>query len=416
MYRRALPRPRFKNQHFSVDPEGKEVFDLVFVSEALGMPAADGYGWAQFEFGEHIGQDNRYTITRKLGWGMHSSAWLARDNIYKRFVAVKALTGHATDLYERAVVWEPEALRLISRPPSSPHCTQLMDEFKIPGKGSAGSHMCFVMPVYGGDVKGLVEARTTALPLPLAKWIVLHLLRGIAHTHESRIVHTDLKHDNIFYSTSMTADGIGAWVTNEPSRRHAPEISHDGVVQAAVSQPLPMISEDEAMRATCSQQISAQPSGLHVNRPITTLPLRPPEVYLEAEWDKPADIWTFGCLIFELVTSKHLFRYVRNQKFGLDETENMLYQMMLHTEEEFRAEQLQVSPKAPEYFYPDCQLKKNPEIFNWPIKARIDERKVVSDEEAEATVRLIERCLRLDPEHRSTASELLSDPWFNGVD
>jgi hypothetical protein len=63
-------------------------------------------------------------------------------------------------------------------------------------------------------------------------------------------VHTDLKHDNIFFSTTMTTDDIDAWATKEPSRRHAPEASHDGVMQAAVSQPLPMISEDEAMRAT----------------------------------------------------------------------------------------------------------------------------------------------------------------------
>ena len=70
------------NQHFSVDAEGKQVVDLSFASEALGMPAADGYGWAQFEFGDQIGEgeDNRYTIVRKLGWGMYSSAWLARDS------------------------------------------------------------------------------------------------------------------------------------------------------------------------------------------------------------------------------------------------------------------------------------------------------------------------------------------------
>ncbi|KXN81833.1 Serine/threonine-protein kinase SKY1 [Leucoagaricus sp. SymC.cos] len=216
----------------------------------------------------------------------------------------------------------------------------------------------------------------------------------------------------------MSADDIEAWMMKEPSQRHTPEASYDGVVQAAVSQPLPMISEDEAMRATylLADFGCAQPSGLHANRTITSLPLRPPEVFLEAEWDKPADIWTFGCLIFELVTSKHLFRYQRNQKFGLDEMENMLYQMMLHTEEDFRAAQLQVSSKAPEYFNTNCQMKKNPTIFNWPIKARLDELKVVSDEEAKATVKLIQQCLHLDPAHRSTATELLSDPWFNGVE
>ena len=155
-----------------------------------------------------------------------------------------------TNMYERALVWEPEALRLVSRLPASPHCTQLLDEFTIPGKGSAGSHMCFVMPVYGGDVKALAEARTTALPFPLVKRILLHLLRGIAYVHGRGIVHTDIKPDNIFFSTTMIADDIEAWLTKEPSRRHALEASHDGPVHAAVSQPLPMISEDEAMRAT----------------------------------------------------------------------------------------------------------------------------------------------------------------------
>ena len=74
-----------------------------------------------------------------------------------------------TDMYDRAVVWEADALRLLSIPPVSLHCTHLLDEFTIPGRGSAGSHMCFVMPVYGGDVKALNNSRTTPFPLPLAK-------------------------------------------------------------------------------------------------------------------------------------------------------------------------------------------------------------------------------------------------------
>ena len=77
----STTQPELTNQHFSVDPEGKQVVDLTFASEALGMPAADGYGWAQFEFGDQIGQSNRYIIARKLGWGMHSSTWLARDSV-----------------------------------------------------------------------------------------------------------------------------------------------------------------------------------------------------------------------------------------------------------------------------------------------------------------------------------------------
>ena len=74
------------DQHLSIDPEGEQIIYLTFVSEALGMPAAEGYGWAQFEFGDQIGQDDWYTITRKLGRGMSSSTWLARDStsVYRR--------------------------------------------------------------------------------------------------------------------------------------------------------------------------------------------------------------------------------------------------------------------------------------------------------------------------------------------
>ena len=68
-----------KNVHYSVDPSGKTVMDLSFASEPLGLPASDGYGWPQFQAGESIGPENRYLLSRKLGWGMSSSTWLSRD-------------------------------------------------------------------------------------------------------------------------------------------------------------------------------------------------------------------------------------------------------------------------------------------------------------------------------------------------
>jgi len=75
------------NKHVSVGPDGKVSIDLTFVEEPLGLPAREGYGWPQLEFNEAIGPDSRYIITRKLGWGMSSSTWLARDLQYARFVA-----------------------------------------------------------------------------------------------------------------------------------------------------------------------------------------------------------------------------------------------------------------------------------------------------------------------------------------
>lgn len=61
--------------------------------------------------------------------------------------------------------------------------------------------------------------------------------------------------------------------------------------------------------------------------------------------------------MFELVCGRALFYYTVNTKFDLTETENMLYQMMVLTGQEFRAAQLSVSPSAIEYFDPQgCEF------------------------------------------------------------
>ena len=90
---------------------------------------------------------------------------------------------------------------------------------------------------------GKVVRRTTSPPLALAKSTVP--ASSPRHRMRARI----RSHTYIFSSATTTTDEIEVWVTKEPSRRHAPEVSHDGVVQAAASQPLPMISDGEAIRA-----------------------------------------------------------------------------------------------------------------------------------------------------------------------
>lgn len=63
------------------------------------------------------------------------------------------------------------------------------------------------------------------------------------------------------------------------------------------------------------------------------------------------------------------------------------------------------------------ELKKNPTLIDFPIRARFVELKIeISDEDAEATEDLIGRCLQLNPADRATAAELLNDPWFDGVE
>ena len=127
--------------------------------------------------------------------------------------------------------------------------------------------------------------------------------------------------------------------------------------------------------------------NFHENPTITPLPLRPPEVFLGAEWDKPADIRTFGCL----ARARHLITRgwersdvdfigiqtgypkaplplpaKQKNRFGRDGEHTL--SMVLYTKEDLRAEQLQVSPKAPEYFSTNC---KNPPLSGILVNAHL---------------------------------------------
>lgn len=242
----------FPNLSFRDDKTSGERFcHYEFKSEPLGMPVADGYGYAEFDFGDTIGDINapeRYTIVRKLGWTGLSSIWLARDNERNIFVAIKVATGFVTEkAHKPKISWELDAMDRVSQPPPSKHCAILLHPFVIePPRGRSGLHLCCVMPLYGGDLLRLTKARKHGpFPYPLAKRIILHILRGLAHIHGRGFVHTDLKHDNIFYTTGATPLGIERWLQNHPSQKHPPELSHGNtIVQAAVSQPLPLPTEE----------------------------------------------------------------------------------------------------------------------------------------------------------------------------
>lgn len=63
------------------DGPADEHITLNYTSEPLGAPIEVEGGFARFSIGQKLGENGRYTIVRKLGWGTHGSCWMVRDEL-----------------------------------------------------------------------------------------------------------------------------------------------------------------------------------------------------------------------------------------------------------------------------------------------------------------------------------------------
>ncbi|THV01492.1 kinase-like protein [Dendrothele bispora CBS 962.96] len=223
--------------------------------------------------------DSRFQIIKQLGSGQHSTVWLARSD--GGLKALKILTSDVTALQGKEA-FELEVLKNIASAQSGlsqKRLLQLEDHFNI--HGEHGDHLCLVtVPLGPSLLEVCSRLESTCLPVPLVKRVTRQLLEALNILHgQCQIVHTDIKADNIMFSTAFLSE-------NE-------EIDLD------------IINEVDIVLVDFGTAIP--PNGPH-SRLIQPTALRSPEVITGCVWDFKVDIWNLGCIVFELITGQHLFK------------------------------------------------------------------------------------------------------------
>ncbi|PYI25564.1 putative serine/threonine-protein kinase [Aspergillus indologenus CBS 114.80] len=396
--------------------------------------------------GEILAQ--RFQLLSKIGWGSQSTVWLARDISKFRWqpeemVALKIINSNDGDdaLHEREIErhvsqQNPEHRgRVILR--------TCLDDFEIPGP--QGKHMCLVYEPMREPL-WILQRRFVdrKLPLPIAKAYIYFLLVGLDYLHsECKVVHTDLKLDNILLSFENENTLANFVKRQQPmqykidgeSGRTIYRCGNDfGPLDAKeIKNMVPKISDFGL--ATRLDKLSTH-NGM-VGEQLGVYPIQPdfyraPEVILGCGWDCKADIWNFGVLLWNILARQELFRQVQSRDGRYDAKSHLAEMIALlgPPPKSLLAKSKAMSEHSwPEPIPNDTgELCDNAqEFFDGPFfdtegefqyKDLIPSRNLedtapfLEEQDREAFLSFVRQMLTWNPEERKTARELIDHPFL----
>ncbi|KAI8324603.1 kinase-like protein [Martensiomyces pterosporus] len=361
-----------------VSRKGRSAVSAATSAMADSWDDADGY--YRTIAGEVL--NGRYLVQAFLGQGVFSSVVRAVDTKNQDMpVAIKII--RQNELMYKAGVKEQRILERLQEadPTGRMHVVRLLQSFSHRG------HLCLCFELMGMNLREIVRkyGRDSGLSLQAVRVYGMHLFLALDLLRQCKILHGDLKPDNCLAS----------------SQRNIVKLGDLGSACDA--------SENEITPYLVSRFYRA------------------PEIILGMSYDYAIDVWSLGATLFELYTGRILFP---------GRTNNQMLRLMMEARGHFPNRMVRRGQLWQQHFEDNggstmdfvsrtADKVSNKEVaqrmvFTKPvhdIKTRILHATPAGSSQAEIQsalqfASLLDRCLELSPEKRTTPSEALRHPFF----
>jgi serine/threonine-protein kinase len=216
---------------------------------------------------------SHYRIIEKLGAGGMGEVYRAEDTNLDRQVAIKVLPDIFSGDPERLARFEREAKLLASL--NHPNIAAIY------GLEETGGKRFLVLELVEGETLAQ-RIHREALPVEEALEVCRQIAEGLEAAHEKGIIHRDLKPANVKISpegkVKLLDFGLARALHDQAATA---DLSHSPTITEAMTRP-------GVVLGTAAYMSPEQAKGKTV--------------------DKRADIWAFGCVMYECLTGKRAFR------------------------------------------------------------------------------------------------------------
>ncbi|CAD8204940.1 unnamed protein product [Paramecium octaurelia] len=334
---------------------------------------ADDDKYYRITIGEMI---KDYKIINKCGKGVFGNVCKAIKDGQE--YAIKFI--RAEDIYIRSGERERQILKQLNEadPNNKKHILRLIESFEH------RKHLCLVFESLDLNLRDALKVYTKGQGLDLSaiRSYAMQLFVALAHLRRHKIIHADIKPDNI------------------------------------------LISSDTKLLKLCDFGTAFTVDEVTVVEYLVSRYYRAPEIIIGYPYDTNIDVWATACTLFELFTGQFLFSGDNN---------NDMLKLHLQTMGKFSMKMLRRSALTSKYFDQHLNFKSR-EID--PITKQVILKPVLLGEKPTRTIGtllkakeqslnaedqkmllqfkdLLQKCLQLDPKNRITPEEALYHPFIN---
>lgn len=374
---------------------------------------------------------NKYVIIHKLGGGAFANVWLSYNINNKRFYAIKI---QFPDDFDEGLE-EIDILKDISKKGSK--CLNTLVENFI-----EGFNVCMVFELCAGSSYDIIKIGkcSKGLPIQTVKNIIKQILIGMdLLNNKHKYIHTDIKPENILiFGTSRKTERI----INEFKKINIDTIlkknkgKNKSHTELAIKKAIEKINfweiekdyvkdnkevefidpkyiDSTNIKVVLSDFGNCRKMG-YKKYDIQTRYYRAPEIILHYGLTEKCDIWSIGCMIYELLTGNVLFDPDKEPGFNTDRYH--IYDM-IKTLGPFPQDIINVS-KRKHMFFTDTGLIKGKYHIHYnslhnDLYDKLKDREDFNKADFIKLIDLLYRCLDYDHKKRPSPKECLNDPWLN---
>lgn len=186
-------------------------------------------------------------------------------------------------------------------------CVKILDWFDYHG------HTCIAFEILGLSVFDFLKDNNyEPYPMDHVRHVSYQLCYAVKFLHDNKLTHTDLKPENILFANSDFSTTFNARKVKITQLSSA-----QWLIEKLFSFSSFQSREIRRVKCTDIRLIdfgSATFDHEHHSTIVSTRHYRAPEVILELGWSQPCDVWSIGCIMFELYLGITLFQTHDNRE------------------------------------------------------------------------------------------------------